>query len=54
EVDTEAGPIRALLPPMTFADVELSMGAVPSLGQHTEAILAELAHDETDPARVIE
>ncbi|WAC58166.1 CaiB/BaiF CoA transferase family protein [Gordonia sp. SL306] len=54
EVDTEAGPIRALLPPMTFADVELPMGAVPSLGQHTEAILAELAHDETDPPRVIE
>ncbi|MGC5255406.1 CaiB/BaiF CoA transferase family protein [Gordonia sp. DT218] len=54
DVDTEAGPIRALLPPMTFGDVELPMGAVPSLGQHTEAILAELARDETDPPPLIE
>ncbi len=42
EVDTEAGPIRAVLPPMTFDDVELRMGPVPALGQHTDAILAEL------------
>ncbi|MFI8771146.1 CaiB/BaiF CoA transferase family protein [Gordonia sp. NPDC062954] len=42
EVGTEAGPIRAVLPPMTFADVELPMGDVPALGQHTQAILAEL------------
>ncbi|WP_419232247.1 CaiB/BaiF CoA transferase family protein [Gordonia sp. CPCC 205515] len=45
EVDTEAGPIRAVLPPMTFADVELRMGPVPALGEHTEAILAELQED---------
>ncbi|MYR06679.1 CoA transferase [Gordonia sp. SID5947] len=47
EVETEVGPIRALLPPMTFADVEMSMGPVPALGEHTDAILAELAADET-------
>lgn len=41
-VGTEAGEISALLPPMTFRDVELAMGDVPRLGQHTEAILAEL------------
>ncbi|MGW5524288.1 CaiB/BaiF CoA transferase family protein [Gordonia sp. NPDC003950] len=41
-VDTEIGSIRALLPPITFDDVELSMGAVPALGEHTDAILAEL------------
>jgi crotonobetainyl-CoA:carnitine CoA-transferase CaiB-like acyl-CoA transferase len=27
---------------MTFTDVELPMGPVPALGQHTDAILAEL------------
>lgn len=42
EINTEAGPVRALLPPFTFTDVEASMGDVPSLGQHTDAILAEL------------
>ncbi|MFW0785502.1 CaiB/BaiF CoA-transferase family protein [Gordonia sp. CPCC 206044] len=42
DVDTEVGPIRAVLPPMTFADVELAMGPVPALGEHTEAILQEL------------
>lgn len=40
EVQTEAGPIRAVLPPMTFRDVELRMGAVPALGEQTDAILA--------------
>ena len=43
EVGTPAGPVRGLLPPMTFSDVELPMGRVPALGEHTEAILAELA-----------
>lgn len=43
EVDTPAGPVRGLLPPITYADVELPMGPVPSLGRHTDAILAELA-----------
>ncbi|MEU4837760.1 CaiB/BaiF CoA transferase family protein [Nocardia testacea] len=40
EVQTESGPIRAVLPPMTFRDVELRMGAVPALGEHTDVILA--------------
>ena len=49
EVDTPGGRVRGLLPPMTFTDVELAMGAGPALGQHTEAILAELglALDDT-------
>lgn len=42
DVDTPGGQIRGLLPPMTFSDVELPMGAVPALGQHTREILAEL------------
>ncbi|MGW5382211.1 CaiB/BaiF CoA transferase family protein [Nocardia sp. NPDC003963] len=40
EVQTEAGPIRAVLPPMTFRDVELRMGAVPGLGEQTDTVLA--------------
>lgn len=45
EVDTEVGPVRALLPPLTFDDVELAMGPVPALGQHTEAVLREFGID---------
>lgn len=41
-VGTEAGDIRGVLPPMIFRDVELPMGAVPALGEHNHAILAEL------------
>ena len=42
EVDSAAGPLPALLPPGSW-DVSLPrMDAVPSLGQHTDALLAEL------------
>jgi itaconate CoA-transferase len=42
EVGTPAGPVRALLPPVTVAGREPAMGEVPALGQHTASILAEL------------
>ncbi|WP_407334631.1 CaiB/BaiF CoA transferase family protein [Dietzia kunjamensis] len=42
DVQTPGGPVWGLLPPMTFTDVELPMGAVPALGEHTDTILAEL------------
>jgi crotonobetainyl-CoA:carnitine CoA-transferase CaiB-like acyl-CoA transferase len=41
DVATPAGPIRALLPPPTVAGYEPPMGAVPGLGEHTDAVLAE-------------
>jgi len=45
EVDTPEGRIPALLPPgVTEADA-VRMDGVPALGQHTEAILAELGYD---------
>lgn len=42
EVDTPAGRVPALLPPGTGDGVQARMDAVPSVGQHNEAILAEL------------
>jgi formyl-CoA transferase len=42
-VETEVGEIRGILPPMTFRDVELPMGRVPALGEHTECLRAELS-----------
>lgn len=42
EVGTEAGPVRALLPPFTFVEQDAAMGDVPSVGQHTDTVLAEI------------
>ena len=41
EIDSPLGPITALLPPIVAA-YEPKMGAVPGLGEHTDAILTEL------------
>jgi itaconate CoA-transferase len=51
EIDSPAGPIRALVPPVRLQDVEPAMGAVPALGQHSRAILGELAFDQATIAR---
>jgi itaconate CoA-transferase len=42
DVDTPAGPVQMQLPPVTVPGREPAMRAVPALGQHTAAILAEL------------
>jgi itaconate CoA-transferase len=42
EVDTPAGPIRALLPPGTSNAYTPCMNPVPALGQHTDSILESL------------
>lgn len=52
EVGTPSGPVRAMLPPMTFTDVEAAMGDVPSLGQHTDEVLGELDYSATEVARL--
>lgn len=43
-IGTPVGAVQALLPPMGFGDVELAMGDVPALGQHTRALLDELGY----------
>lgn len=53
EVDTPAGPVRAILPPMTFDDVELAMGAVPDLGEHSVALLTEFGYSAEDVERLV-
>lgn len=45
EVDSPAGKLPALLPPGLPAGFAPRMGAVPDLGQHTEAILGELGYE---------
>ena len=42
QVDTPAGPVPTLLPPGSWADGDPQLGAVPAVGQHTDAILMGL------------
>jgi len=49
-VDTPNGRISALLPPPVITGFEQPMGAVPGLGQHTDAVLAELGLSDDDVA----
>ena len=45
-----AGEIDALKPPFNISGLDPRMDPVPALGEHTEAILAELGLDPADPA----
>jgi len=45
EVDSPAGPVRLLKPPFNFEGIESPMGRIPSVGEHTDAILSEVGMD---------
>jgi itaconate CoA-transferase len=45
EVDSPAGPVPALIPPVRMAGIDPVMGAIPELGQHSESILTEFGFD---------
>lgn len=44
-VETPVGPVRALVPPVTMEGVEPVMQRIPSVGEHTDAILIELGYE---------
>ena len=44
-VNSPVGPLPALIPPVTMENVETVMNEVPALGQHSDAVLAELGFD---------
>jgi itaconate CoA-transferase len=46
EVGSPVGPLRALLPPATMDGTEPVMAPIPSVGEHTDAILGELGYGE--------
>jgi crotonobetainyl-CoA:carnitine CoA-transferase CaiB-like acyl-CoA transferase len=43
DIETPGGPVRAMLPPVSFAAEEPVLGSVPRLGQHNVQIRRELA-----------
>ncbi|WP_229052479.1 CaiB/BaiF CoA-transferase family protein [Aeromicrobium sp. Leaf350] len=45
-VDSPVGPVRTTLPPTILSGIEPRMGAIPGVGDHTSAILAELGLGE--------
>ena len=49
-VDSPAGTLRALKPPVRMTGVEPVMGAIPAFGAHTDSILTELGFDEAEIA----
>ena len=48
KVGSPAGAIDALLPPFNLSGFEARMDAIPALGEHTPAILAELGYVESE------
>ena len=46
DVDSPVGPIPALLPPGSNDSYDYRMDAIPAVGQHTDAILAEIGISE--------
>ncbi len=51
EIATPAGPVDAMLPPVALEGSAPVMGSVPAVGEHTDAILAELGYDARTAAR---
>ncbi len=52
EVDSPAGPIKAMLPPGVPESFDPRMDGIPAIGQHTDAILLELGYDQTSIDRL--
>jgi crotonobetainyl-CoA:carnitine CoA-transferase CaiB-like acyl-CoA transferase len=49
-VESPAGPLPALIPPVNIEGVEVTMGPIPAVGQHTDAILGELGFEPSTVA----
>lgn len=52
QVDSPVGPLDAMLPPVNIAGMEPALRAVPGLGEHTRAVLAELGYGSADIDRL--
>jgi itaconate CoA-transferase len=52
KVGSPAGPIDVLKPPSSIEGMEPRLGAIPALGEHSRAILAELGYSAADISRL--
>jgi crotonobetainyl-CoA:carnitine CoA-transferase CaiB-like acyl-CoA transferase len=52
EIGSPVGPLRATLPPITMPGRAPRMDPIPALGEHTDAVLAELGYGEADRERL--
>src|SRR5262249_52291395 len=52
EVESPAGPLQMLMPPLGLAGVEAAMEPVPDLGEHTSAVLGELGYSAVEIGRL--
>ena len=50
EVDTPAGRIPALLPPVTSSEFEARMDKVPAIGEHTDLVLRDIGYNDAQIA----
>lgn len=50
EVETPAGPIAALLPPVTTSGYEVRMDKVPAVGEHTDSVLRDFGYSDAEIA----
>ena len=53
-VDTPVGSVDMLLPPVAHSDVDYRMDPIPAVGEHTDALLAELGRSPEQIARLRE
>lgn len=54
DVDSPAGPLRAIVPPIDLKGMPPHMGAIPKVGEHTDAILIGLGLEQEEIMRLHE
>src|SRR5256885_13756921 len=52
QVASPAGPVRSMKPPFNLDRFEPRMDAIPAVGEHTRAVLAELGYTEEEIERL--